>query len=86
MITLKLIIKNKKYFIDGFDPQTNTCYEFYGDYWHGNPKIFKFSDINKNNKKTFGELYHKTLKRERLIKSMGYNLIIIWENDYHSSL
>jgi len=40
---------------------------------------------NKHNKKTFGELYDKTLKKEKLIKSAGYNLITIWENDYHTS-
>jgi len=25
----------------------------------------------------------KTIKRENLIKSLGYNLIVIWENDFY---
>jgi hypothetical protein len=34
-------------------------------------------------KKTFGELYLKTMEKERLIKESGYNLITIWEDDWN---
>lgn len=27
-------IKQNKYIVDGYDPLTNTIYEFHGDYWH----------------------------------------------------
>jgi hypothetical protein len=43
-VTVKL--GNKRIIADGFDPKTNTIYEFYGDFWHGNPKIFRTTDIN----------------------------------------
>ena len=66
--------------IDGFDPKTNTCYEYYGNYWHGNPKTYKSSEINPSTKCSFGRLYQKTLKKEQLIKSAGYNLITKWGN------
>lgn len=68
--------------VDGFDPLTNTVYEFYGDFWHGNPEVYPSSGINSTAKKTFGELYIKTIEREELIKKAGYNLIFIWEKDY----
>lgn len=70
--------------VDGFDSKTNTVYEFYGDYWHGNPKKFDQNKINVRTpkKKTFGELYLETLERESKIKQAGYNLISIWESDY----
>lgn len=67
--------------VDAFDKKTNTVYEFHGDYWHGNPDIYKSSDINKHNGKTFGELYNETLLKEQEIKSLGYNLVVMWEND-----
>ena len=35
-VTLK--VKDKVYYVDGFEPKTNTVYEFNGDYWHGNPE------------------------------------------------
>ena len=76
-----LNIENKKIRTDGFDPNTNTVYEFYGDYWHGNPNIFKSLDLNKTSKKTFGDLYKKTMKKEELIKTK-YNLVVMWEKDW----
>ena len=30
----------------------------------------------------FGELYENTLRRENLIKQLGYKLIVIWEYDW----
>jgi len=75
-------IGKKRIRVDGFDFKTKTIYEFYGDYWHGNPNKFNPYDINSNNKKTFGELYNLTIEKEKLIKDAGYNLIIIWESDW----
>jgi hypothetical protein len=49
---------------------------------HGNPKRFNPEIINKTTHCTFGELYQKTLDKEILIKSMGYNLVTIWESDW----
>jgi len=50
--------------------------------FHGDPRVLNSDDINPINKKTYGELYNKTLEREKLIKDTGYNLIIMWENDF----
>jgi len=38
--------------------------------------------MNKRSKKTFGELYQKTLNREALIINAGYNLVVMWESDF----
>ena len=75
------IILNTRFKADGYCKETNTVYEFHGDYWHGNPLIF---DQNKEFKNgiTFGELYEKTIEREKQIKDMGFNLIVMWENDW----
>lgn len=75
-------IPNTRFNADGFCEQTNTIYEFHGDYWHGNPKKYNKNIINKISKKSFGELYQRTLDREQQIKDTGYNLITIWENDW----
>lgn len=77
------IIKNTKYSADGYCENTNTIYEFHGDFWHGNPKLFKPANINSINGKPFGELYIKTLEREHLIQSLGYNLVVMWEYDWN---
>jgi hypothetical protein len=69
---------------DGFCKETNTVYEFYGDYWHGNPEIYKSEDLNPDTHSTFGQLYVKTLIREKYIRDQGYNLVTIWEKEYDS--
>jgi hypothetical protein len=74
--------KINNFFVDGFDPKTNTIFEFYGDFFHGNPNIYKKDEMNLVSNKTYGELYELTIKRERVLKSFGYNLIFIWEDDY----
>jgi hypothetical protein len=76
------VITTTKYKADGYCKENNTIYEFHGDYWHGNPKVFNPDDINEITKCTYKDLYDKTLIRENKIKELGYNLITIWENDW----
>ena len=71
-----------KYRVDGYDPNTNTIYEFNGDFWHGNPNRFDSNELNRVSKLTFGELYQKTLDKENKLKELGYNVISIWETDF----
>jgi hypothetical protein len=71
------------YTVDGYDPKTNTVYEFHGDYWHGNPKIFNGEAINVSVDKQFKVLYNNTILKEQHLKNLGYNLVTIWENDFN---
>ena len=77
-------INNKNYRVDAFDSLSNTVYEFYGDYWHGNPEIYNLEFKNNHNGKFFKDLYNKTIDRENIIKNSGYNIISIWENKWDS--
>lgn len=72
-----------RFFADAYDPITNTVYEFNGDYYHGNPERFKPEILNTKVKKTFGELYQKTLNKEQIIKQAGYNFVSIWEGEWN---
>lgn len=81
----KLFINDKYFNVDAYDDKSNTIYEFYGDYWHGNPKVFKGEEINKTLNKTFGEIYKSTIERENILLSNGYNLKTIWEKDFNDS-
>jgi len=69
--------------VDGIDYNTNTIYEFLGDYWHGNPKIHNRKDINRANKTSFGKLYDFTFnKKFKILKENGYTIKYIWESDW----
>ena len=76
-------IPNTRYYADGYCKETNTIYEFHGDYWHGCPKRYNPNALNQVCNKTFKELYENTLKKEQTIKDLGYNLVVIWESDWN---
>lgn len=82
----KIIIDNKTYFADAYDQENNTVYEFWGDYYHGNPQKYNPDDVNTICKKTFGELYVATQAKITTLLSAGYNLVHIWETDYIQKL
>jgi hypothetical protein len=67
---------------DGFDPKTNTVYEFLGDFWHGNPRVYNQNSKNPVSKKIFGQLYNQTLLRFEKLKTAGYNIVYVWEKDF----
>ena len=70
------------YVVDGFDPDTNTVYEFLGDFFHGNPNRYDSESINILVGKKFGDLYNKTKLREEYLSNLGYNYVYIWESDF----
>ena len=63
--------------MDTYHAPSNTIYEYYGDYWHGNPTIFNPSDFNKKVVITFGELYNR---------SLGYKIVTKWETPFEDKL
>lgn len=81
-------LKHRKYKVDGYDPDTNTVYEFLGDYWHSN---IEKSHILPNKKHpsingiTHSQNYLKTLSRLNEIKNAGYNVVYIWESNSNYS-
>lgn len=66
--------------VDGI--KNNKIFEFLGDFWHGNPKVYNKTDQNWINKKLFGELYKKTFLKFNILKQLGYHIYYIWERDW----
>lgn len=79
-------IPGTRYRVDGYHKESNTVYEFHGNYWHGNPKLHNPDDINTITECTFGELYQKTLKKEAEIRALGYNLVVMWEDEFDQQM
>jgi hypothetical protein len=77
------IIPNTRISVDGYCSSNNTAYEFYGDYWHGNPEMYVSNHHIQVCNKTAGELYQKTVDRAEKIRTLGYNLVEIWESDWN---
>lgn len=75
-------ISNSKYKADGYCPDTNTIYEFYGCLYHGCKICFDENKFNPLTNMNYGDLYEKTIEREKFIKSQNYNLVTIWEHEW----
>lgn len=79
-------IPSTKYKADGYDPTTNTIYEFYGDVFHGNLSIFDPSyQCHPFSDKTAKQLNDATLQRETAIAALGYNIVCMWEHDWNNN-
>ena len=80
--------KSSYILLDGYCEETHTAFEFHGDLFHGNPKLFEEDEYcNPYDKtKTAGELYQLTKEREAAIVSLGFNLEVIWESDWNSMI
>lgn len=63
--------------VDLYIKDINTIVEFYGDYWHRNPKIY---DINNSKVKMIHEQNEKRITK--LKQKFNSNILIVWENDY----
>ena len=79
----RVVIGDRFFYLDGIDYDKNIIYEFYGDFYHGNPKYFDPDKINKVTGKTFGEMYKNTLEKEKYItENSNFTFITIWERDF----
>jgi len=75
-------IPNSRYHADGYSEATNTVFEYHGDMFHGNPAIYEKEAINPVSKITYGELYEKTLEKQRFCEENGYKYVFIWESEW----
>ena len=71
---------------DGYDPITNTIYQFHGTYWHSDPRVHKNGIINKKFNLTYEKNYQQSLVKDFQLLCWGYNLVVMWEYDFKKML
>ena len=78
----KLRVDDKYVFVDGFDPTTNTVYEFHGCLWHGCRQCCqtqRWKKYDANPDRSLDELYTATLHKTRRLQAAGYTVLEQWE-------
>ena len=79
--------------VDGYDPNTKTVYEFLGCWYHGCPhtetclpyhKPFPDDRIHTEIKKTMMTLRNEWYTRKGVLEELGYNVVSIWECEWHN--
>lgn len=58
--------------------------EFYGDYWHANPKKYSADSLITVIGKSASEIWERDAIRQQALTSHGYNVLVIWESEYNS--
>ena len=79
----KLVVKGKVLYLDGWDPETGTAFQFHGCIFHGCPKCTTHSKIGAYGM-SYWEVYSNTVWRDSLIQSHPEvkELRIKWECEY----
>ena len=71
--------------VDGFDPTTQTVYEFQGCFYHGCPTCFPNRDIRhkKHDDMTMRQIYELTQNRIQAIRDAGHPVVEMWECEWN---
>ena len=78
----QVVVGADSFFVDGFDPVTNTVYEFHGCRWHGCRSCLPHRrDIKSsvNPDRTLNEVYEATLVKMQTLRHAGYQVVDKWE-------
>jgi hypothetical protein len=68
--------------VDGFCEETNTVYEFMGDYFHGNPAKYAATDTFHG--RPYSLKWEKDARKKDEFTSRGFNYVTMWESDWNS--
>ena len=58
--------------------------EFFGDYFHGNPKYHKSDELILKKNKTSKEIWNNDNERKMILESYGYDFLYVWQDDYRN--
>lgn len=78
-----------EYVVDGFkcdivNLEKKVIIEYYGDFWHANPRIYKPDDWVKLIGMYAQEKWNKDRCRNFGLRQLGYHIIIIWEKEWNN--
>ena len=78
-------IPNSRYTVDGYDVHTNTIYEFQGCFWHGCPACYpnRGESHRRLEDRSPKDVYQCTQKKLHFLRHKGYNVVEIWECQWH---
>jgi very-short-patch-repair endonuclease len=63
----------------------NRILEFYGDFWHANPRIYSAERVMKITDKTAERVWEKDRIRKDYLEGNGYRVLEIWEYDWNNN-
>jgi hypothetical protein len=81
-----LLDSNKNWFAYDFvNIDRKKCIEFNGDFWHCNPKMYTSEYFHRIKKMTSNDIWKNDEYKKKLIESIGYEVLVVWESDYRKN-
>lgn len=80
----RIVCNNRAVAVDFYCADTNKVVEFYGDYWHANPKRYSEGYLLRSGY-TAKEKWKADEDRLKLINNVGIEVLVIWESDYYDN-
>jgi hypothetical protein len=59
--------------------------EFYGTYWHADPRFFNKNDIISQKKQTAQQIQSRDQAKRTYAINLGYSVFVIWEHDWYKN-
>ncbi len=80
------IYVNGTYFrVDCLFPNEKFIVEYQGDWWHGNPKMYKPDDLIGADYKTLAkDKWRADAERKATLESAGYHVFMVWQSEWKS--
>ena len=75
-----------RYSLDGYNPETNTAFEFHGCIWHGCRKCYGRDTMNPVSGRTMQDLHESTMEKQLYLRQHGLNVVEMWECDLKKEL
>ena len=69
-------------FVDGYDTQRKTIYEFMGCIWHGCDECYMPDTLNPVHETSMENLLEGTIRKIERFKKLGYNVEVKWECEF----
>jgi len=73
-----------RFIVDGLIEDKNIVIEFFGDYWHLNPKIY-LPTAKKRGNVSAEEVWKFDESRIQYLTDLGYKVFVIWETDWRTN-
>jgi len=70
------------YIVDEANVDKKLVVEFFGDFYHCNPRIYSSDFFNRTLQMTSSEKWEYDRRRLGAIRACGYDILIIWENEW----
>ena len=59
--------------------------EFFGDFWHHNPKLYNIVHVNKITNRSSKQVWDRDARKLNELREQGYEVVVIWETEWRNS-